>query len=184
MLFPNTKFFAPEEEGSRFFYLKLLLSFMDLSLSVLSKLEIQKSTEGVYWDMYEIHGWLTISISKNNIGTFPSKFQSYSLQVTSSSCFLDKLSNLKKKEIEGDFVHLAVETVSGQSQLWAVVGGSGDGFCKANQPCGRHRNSSCGQLGQGGWTRYKSVGMQFNVCGEVIWKTALVSWWKEHWKGV
>lgn len=55
MLFPNTKFFAPEEEGTRFFYLKLL-SFMDLSLSVLSKLEIQKSTEGVYWDMYEIHG--------------------------------------------------------------------------------------------------------------------------------
>ena len=74
------------------------LSFKDLSLHVLSKVEITKVT--TTWQCartrQHICGRLTVSICKNNVGTFSSKFQGYSLQIASSSCFLDKLSNLKE----------------------------------------------------------------------------------------
>lgn len=81
--------------------------------------------------------------------------------------------------MEKGFAHLAVETVSGQSQLWATVGHSSNGSCRAKHPPDTQERI-CGQLA---WTRNKLVGMQVNVCSEVSWKTALVSRWKEQGKG-
>lgn len=59
---------------------------------------------------------LTISICKNNVWAFPTQLQCNSLQITSSSCFLDQLPNLKGN---GDtFYRECSRTVHFNSQRW------------------------------------------------------------------
>lgn len=117
------------------------------------------------WDMWEICGPLTVSICKNDIRAFPSKFQSYSLQITSSSCFLNKLSNLRGRECkEGWHIQYCssqqLEPAPGNNRTWQLVDVKGKII---------PRDDFCGQFGR---TKHRQLSTVEGPC----WRVFISSW--------